>query len=96
MEDKKKNFKQCDICDLEATLLCLECLNNYYCESCYKFIHDKKAKGNHKKEKIDYYLPIEARCPEHTNIPLNLFCIDEKGNYFNLKYYFIAYRALLL
>jgi len=43
-------------------------------------IHDKKENINHKKEKIDYYLPIELRCNEHQNVPLNLFCLDEKGN----------------
>ena len=81
MEEKKNNFKLCDICESQATFLCLECLSNYYCESCYKFIHDKKVKSNHKKEKIDYYIPIEARCPKHKKVPLNLFCADEKGNF---------------
>ncbi len=54
-------------------------LYNYYCDSCYKFIHDIKDNKNHKKEKIDYFLPIDTRCPEHPKIPLDLFCIDEKG-----------------
>ena len=81
MEEKQKNFKYCDICESQATLLCLECLTNYYCDSCYKFVHDKKAKNNHKKEKIDYFVPIDTRCPEHPKVPLNLFCIDEKGNF---------------
>ena len=80
MEEKKNNFKLCDICESQATFLCLECLSNYYCESCYKFIHDKKVKSNHKKEKIDLFIPIEARCPKHIKVPLNLFCADEKGN----------------
>ena len=81
MEEKKNNFKLCDICESQATFLCLECLSNYYCESCYKFIHDKKVKSNHKKEKIDYFIPIEARCPKHKKVPLNLFCADEKGKF---------------
>ena len=93
MEDKQKNFKLCDICESQATLLCLECLTNYYCDSCYKLIHDKKTKANHKKEKIDYYVPIETRCPEHPKVELNLFCLDEKGN--NNKYIIILYRTLL-
>ena len=81
MEEKKKNFKLCDICESQAILLCLECeRNNYYCDSCYKLAHDKKPKSNHKKEKIDYYVPIETRCPEHPNVALNLFCINEKSN----------------
>ena len=40
----------------------------------------KKENSNHKKENIDYILPIDTRCPEHPKIPLNLFCLDEKGN----------------
>ena len=59
MEEKQKNFKQCDLCKSDAIYLCKECLYNYYCESCYKFIHDKKENANHKKEKIDYFLPID-------------------------------------
>ena len=83
MEEKHKIFKYCDICKSEATFLCSSCLNGiglYYCDSCYKMIHDKKENTNHKKEKIDYYLPIDLRCNEHQNVPLNLFCLDEKGN----------------
>ena len=41
-------------------------------------IHDKK-KSNHKKEKMDIYAPIELKCKEHPDVPLNLFCVDEKG-----------------
>ena len=94
MEQKKQIFKKCEICESQATLFCLECPIYYYCESCYKFVHDKKAKNNHKKEKIDLFIPIEAKCPEHKNVPFNLFCMDEKGkqNILNNK---IFYRALL-
>ena len=80
MEEKGKNFKNCDLCKSPATFLCFECLCNYFCDSCYKFIHNKKENINHKKEKIDYFLPFEKRCQEHQDVPLNLFCIDEKGN----------------
>ena len=80
MEEKQKNFKLCDICESQATLLCLECSSNYFCDSCYKLTHDKTSKINHKSEKIDFFLPIEARCLQHLNVPLNLFCLDEKGN----------------
>ena len=44
---------------------------------CQKFII--KENKNHKKEKIDYFLPIDTRCPEHPKVPLDLFCINEKG-----------------
>ena len=80
MEENQKNFKHCDICEIQATLLCLECVCNYYCDSCYKMIHVIKENSNHKKEKIDFFVPIDTRCPEHPNVALNLFCLDEKGN----------------
>ena len=75
----QKNIKQCEICkDEEATILCLDCYNNF-CEACYKYIHDRKKYSNHKKEKIDLFVPIDTICPEHIKSPMNLFCIDEKG-----------------
>ena len=41
MEFKQKNYKQCDICKVdEASSLCPQCFN-YYCDSCYKAVHDK-------------------------------------------------------
>ena len=83
MEEKENNYKCCDICKSQATFLCPFCLGgagHYYCDSCDKFIHDKKENINHKKEKIDYYFPINLRCNTHQNVPLNLFCLDEKGN----------------
>ena len=74
MEQKSKN---CDICDTNATSLCFQCAN-YFCERCYKFIHDNKKNSNHIKEKIDPFIPIELKCPEHPTIPNNLFCCEEK------------------
>jgi len=44
-----------------------------------KLIHEKKLKSHHKKELIDYYVPIELKCPLHPNNSNNLFCSDEKG-----------------
>ena len=80
MEENKLNYKACDICKSQASLFCMECLYNYYCDSCYKLIHGIKENKNHKKENIDNFLAIETRCQLHKNVPLNLFCIDEKGN----------------
>ena len=80
MESDKKNYKQCEICKIEANSLCLEC-SSYYCEECYKYVHNKKENVNHKKEKIDYFAPIDTKCPEHPKIPINLFCVNEKGKY---------------
>ena len=89
MEDKQKNYKLCDVCKNQATCLCLDCLFiNYYCDSCYKLAHEKKEYNNHKKEQIDYYVPIETKCPEHQNVPLNLFCLEEKGKYIQSIIYF--------
>ena len=84
MEINQKNFKQCDICkDTEATSLCPQCFN-YYCEGCFKQVHDKKKNKDHKKEAIDYNVPIDTRCPDHDKNPINLFCLDEKGKTNNI------------
>ena len=75
----QKNIKQCETCkDEEATVLCLDC-HSYFCEACYKYVHDRKKNRDHKKEKIDLFIPIEITCPDHERVPINLFCVDEKG-----------------
>ena len=79
MENKQKNYKQCDICKVnEATSLCPQCFS-YYCDKCSKCVHEKKENKDHKKEAIDYNVPIDTRCPDHSGNNINLFCIDEKG-----------------
>ena len=78
MKRNQKNYKQCEICKIEATSLCLNCYN-YYCDACFKYVHDKKQNINHKKEKIDYFVPMDTKCPDHEGIRINLFCVDEKG-----------------
>ena len=85
MEINQKNFKQCDMCkDKEATSLCSQCFC-YYCDACYKPVHENTKNSQHIKEKIDYNVPIDTRYPEHNTVPINLFCIDEKGNiYINI------------
>ena len=80
MENKQKNYKQCDICKVdEATSLCPQCFS-YYCDGCFKQVHEKKENKDHKKEAIDFNVPIDTRCPVHDKNPINLFCLDEKGN----------------
>ena len=79
MDEKKKDIKCCDICKSEASIICLECICNYYCESCYKLIHSIKINSNHKKEQIDPFFPIKLRCSEHKKNTFNLFCLDDKG-----------------
>ena len=77
MEKNLSLMKKCEICGENSTCLCFQCLE-YFCESCFKLIHDKKLNSNHKKEKIDPFVPIDLKCEEHPKVPNNLFCIDEK------------------
>ena len=88
MDDKQRNIKFCDICKSEASFICLDCICNYYCESCYKLIHSIKFNSDHKKEKIDDFFPINLRCSEPKKSPFNLFCLDDKGKY---KIYLILF-----
>ena len=78
MENEKGINKVCDICGEIPTCLCFQCIM-YLCDSCFKFIHDKNKNSGHKKEKIDYFAPIELKCPKHSKDRTNLFCIDENG-----------------
>ena len=89
MEKNQNNFKKCEICGETATSLCLNCFSNL-CDSCFKFIHDKKQNSQHKKEKIDYFIPYDTKCTYHPKVIVNLFCIDEKGN----KIYYL-YKLLI-
>ena len=80
MEINQKNFKQCDMCKQEeAKSFCPTCFC-YYCDDCFKCVHEKGKNKEHKKEKIDYFVPIDIRCPEHNGDNISLFCLDEKGN----------------
>ena len=76
--EKSKQNKDCEICNTNSTCLCFKC-NSYFCERCYKLIHDIKNNPEHKKENIDPYIPIDVKCPLHPDYPMHLLCIDEKG-----------------
>ena len=92
MEKNQKNYKTCDICrDTGATSLCPTCFS-YYCDDCHKTVHNKQKNKDHKKEPIDYNVPIDTYCPDHDGIPINLFCLDEKGKIYS---YIIIYSTLL-
>ncbi len=78
MERKNKSIKECDICKNDATNLCFQCGQNF-CERCNKFVHGLKENSKHKVEKIEPFIPIDLKCQDHPQNPLNLFCIDEKG-----------------
>ena len=73
-----ENLKKCEICRLDALFLCYKC-KMYLCDNCYKFIHEKKANIDHKKENIDLFVPIEIKCQKHPEDRINLFCLDDKG-----------------
>ena len=69
---------KCGLCGEIAKKLCLDC-NNYFCESCFKFIHEKKNNVGHKNEEIDLFIPFEARCSIHPDIPMNYFVLLKKN-----------------
>ena len=76
-------MKECEFCNSNAICLCMKC-KNFFCENCFKIIHQLKKYSNHIKESIDPFVPIDFKCPDHPENIMNLFCIDEKGkpNYF--------------
>ena len=76
-----KQIKECEFCNSNATCLCFKC-NNYFCENCYKIIHQLEKYSNHKKDPIDPFVPIELKCPDHPEHPLFFFCLEEKGKFF--------------
>ena len=87
-KEKQKQFKECELCGSNASCLCFECIC-YFCERCYKVIHDIKNNPKHKKENIDLFVPIDVKCSIHPKDRMSLFCIDEKGNTnINITYFF--------
>ena len=76
----EKNYKLCNICKSKVNYICFECSNNFYCESCFKMVHNKKENINHQKFDVDYFIQAKTLCPEHQTIPLNIFCLTENGN----------------
>ena len=74
---QNKNFV-CEIWNKKTSCFCLKCMN-YFCDICYKLIHEKKEINQHKKEKIDYLIPIDLKCPFHPKYLNEYFCIDQNG-----------------
>ena len=98
MEDYETQIKKCDVCDSNATCLCFKCIL-YFCESCFKFVHEKKKNISHKKDALDLYIPYNLKCKIHPLNPISLFCLEEKGNCIKNTFYFIIiyliYRIML-
>ena len=77
MEEKTEE-KKCELCKEKATNICFDCCL-YLCESCFKFLHKKKAILQHKMVEIDPYVSMDIKCPNHLNNKINAFCIEEKS-----------------
>ena len=78
MEKEEIITKQCELCKETATNICFDC-SFYLCDSCFEFLHEKKANLEHKKDEIDPFISIDIKCPVHPKIPMNLFCLKEKS-----------------
>ena len=76
--EENLNLKKCDVCKAEATCLCYKCMF-YFCDSCFQIAHKSEETKSHIKEKIDYYAPIDLKCPHHNLYVNGLFCVDERG-----------------
>ena len=91
MEDKIKE-KNCELCNEKATNICFDCFF-YLCDSCFNFLHEKKGNSGHKKEDIDYSIPIDIKCQTHPKVPMNLFCAEEKSKI--IIYYIFIYSIFM-
>ena len=54
--------KKCEFCLIDATCLCYKCMI-YFCDSCFKLAHNNDIKNSHKKDKIDYFAPLDTKMP---------------------------------
>ena len=90
MKQKMKiGEKSCELCGLKATCICFKCVM-YFCDSCFKIIHNMKISNQHKKENLDLFVPMDIKCHKHPKDRINLFCLDENGNiYLYLTLFFI-------
>ena len=82
-EKSDKDIKKCEMCKKIANCICFKC-QLYFCETCFKIVHDSQENKNHKKDIIDNFIPIDTKCSIHPTVPLNLFCVDEKGKNISL------------
>jgi hypothetical protein len=78
MGENKDGQKVCVICEEDANIVCFDC-KDYYCDSCFNFMHKKEKSKNHKKAEISPILPIEINCLKHQGYQIVSFCLDDKG-----------------
>ncbi len=79
MNEDNIDIKKCRDCKNIASILCMDCYE-YFCDECSKSLHNKECNKAHKIEKINQSVLIDTKCKDHTAYPLELFCLDEKGN----------------
>ena len=80
MDNSQRNIKLCEMCRETASCICFKCFL-YFCDSCFKIVHDSQNNKGHRKEEIDYFIPVDTKCPLHPQDRINLYCIDEGGKY---------------
>ena len=78
MESETNKIKNCEICGEQANIICFNCFN-YYCDSCSKFIHEKKINKEHKKEEIFFSQLLDIQCEIHPKMKLEYFCFNENS-----------------
>ena len=85
---EKKEENLCELCKESATNICFDC-QFYLCETCFEFLHSKKANTLHKKEDINPIIPLYTKCKEHPKVPISHFSPNKKGKLFYLIFNFI-------
>ena len=90
MLENLTKIKKCDYCRSDASDVCFKC-NDFFCNNCYKIIHELRKDSEHKKIEINPYLSIDLFCPMHPKNPLELFCLDDKGNFYYNNFIYINY-----
>ena len=78
---EKNKTHNCFICELNSSCLCFKC-QNYYCEKCFKLVHDYKKNGEHKKELIDSFIFFDLKCTFHKDQINSLVCVEDKSKSF--------------
>jgi len=80
MVENLTKLKKCNLCNSDSFWICFQC-KKYYCDKCWKIIHEIKKEKAHEKTKINPYLSLDFFCSNHQEYPLELFCLNDKGNF---------------